>query len=296
MPQYFKLRKKVEAGAQVRDQPDRLGHAQGRRAAALDRRATVSRSRCSPTSISSRAQRRARSTPGKIPGVVVTDELLALVEREAASPDKGRAFFVELAAKQVAVSRGLGFAGVYLGGHMPPSTFGEILDRAALVRARRLAAVRARDPVSVRRRVLLLRARPRDTALVGARSTPRTWRRSEHAHDRAARAARSTGSAGGCTQRRSSPTRRSFRPGARSTGRSRSPRPLEGRARRRAGGEGAALPAAATAATARCRTSPTSARSRSARRTSATARAAARARGCARSTTPSASGRRPTSG
>jgi len=67
---------------------------------------------------------------GKIPGVVVTDELLALAERHGASPDKGRAFFVEQAAEHVAVARGLGFNGVYLGGHMPASTFAEILDRA----------------------------------------------------------------------------------------------------------------------------------------------------------------------
>ena len=62
--------------------------------------------------------------------MIVTDELLALVERHAASPDKGRAFFVDLAAKHVAVARGLGFDGVYLGGHMPAATFGEILDLA----------------------------------------------------------------------------------------------------------------------------------------------------------------------
>ena len=54
---------------------------------------------------------------GRVPGVVVTDELLALVERQAASPDKGRAFFLELAAKQAIVARGMGFAGVYLSGH-----------------------------------------------------------------------------------------------------------------------------------------------------------------------------------
>jgi methylenetetrahydrofolate reductase (NADPH) len=68
---------------------------------------------------------------GKIPGVVVTDELLALCERQGASPDKGHAFFTELAAKHVAVARGLGFSGVYLGGHMPAERFGEILDLAA---------------------------------------------------------------------------------------------------------------------------------------------------------------------
>lgn len=67
---------------------------------------------------------------GKIPGVVVNDELLAVAEREAASPDRGRAFFVDLAAKHVRVARGLGFDGVYLGGHMSSETFGEILTRA----------------------------------------------------------------------------------------------------------------------------------------------------------------------
>ena len=59
---------------------------------------------------------------GRIPGVIVTDELLALVERHAASPDKGRSFFLDLAAKHIAVARGLGFDGVYLGGHMPGPT------------------------------------------------------------------------------------------------------------------------------------------------------------------------------
>jgi methylenetetrahydrofolate reductase (NADPH) len=60
----------------------------------------------------------------------VTDELLELAERHGASPDKGRAFFVELASKHLAVVRGLGYDGVYLGGHMPADTFGEIIDRA----------------------------------------------------------------------------------------------------------------------------------------------------------------------
>lgn len=67
---------------------------------------------------------------GRIPGVIVTDELLALAERHGASPDKGRAFFLDLAAKQLTVARGLGFNGAYLGGHATAETFGEILDRA----------------------------------------------------------------------------------------------------------------------------------------------------------------------
>src|SRR5437764_7035552 len=67
---------------------------------------------------------------GRIPGVVVTDELLALAERHGASDDKGRSFFLDLAAKQMTVARGLGFQGAYLGGHATAETFGEILDRA----------------------------------------------------------------------------------------------------------------------------------------------------------------------
>ena len=68
---------------------------------------------------------------GRIPGVIVTDGLLALAERQSASPDKGRAFFLDLAAKQLTVARGLGFNGAYLGGHATAETFFEILDRAS---------------------------------------------------------------------------------------------------------------------------------------------------------------------
>ncbi|MEI6781438.1 MAG: methylenetetrahydrofolate reductase C-terminal domain-containing protein [Verrucomicrobiota bacterium] len=52
----------------------------------------------------------------KIPGVVLTDELHALCKKQASSPDKGKAFFREFAAKQLAIFRGLGYAGGYLGG------------------------------------------------------------------------------------------------------------------------------------------------------------------------------------
>lgn len=52
----------------------------------------------------------------RIPGVVVSAELLEVCKKKADSPDKGKAFFVELAAKQVAIYRGLGYRGAYLGG------------------------------------------------------------------------------------------------------------------------------------------------------------------------------------
>ncbi len=51
-----------------------------------------------------------------VPGVCLPDALLSLCEKQAASPDKGRAFFEELAAKQVAVLRGLGYRGAHISG------------------------------------------------------------------------------------------------------------------------------------------------------------------------------------
>jgi len=53
---------------------------------------------------------------GRIPGVVVTRELRELCAKHASSADAGREFFFELAAKQIAIYRGLGFRGAYLGG------------------------------------------------------------------------------------------------------------------------------------------------------------------------------------
>ena len=66
----------------------------------------------------------------KVPGCVVTDQLLAVVEREAASPDKGRAFFLEFAAKQLVVSRGLGFKGIYISGHRDAAEIARVLELA----------------------------------------------------------------------------------------------------------------------------------------------------------------------
>jgi methylenetetrahydrofolate reductase (NADH) len=64
---------------------------------------------------------------GRVPGVTISDELLEIVERRAASPDKGRAFFLDMAARQVAIARGLGFRGAYLGGHLDAPDYHGIL-------------------------------------------------------------------------------------------------------------------------------------------------------------------------
>jgi methylenetetrahydrofolate reductase (NADPH) len=53
---------------------------------------------------------------GKIPGVVVTQPFWELCQKQGQSADSGKAFFYEFAAKQIAIYRGLGFRGVYLGG------------------------------------------------------------------------------------------------------------------------------------------------------------------------------------
>jgi len=53
---------------------------------------------------------------GKIPGVVVTQPLWELCQKQGKSADGGKAFFCEFAAKQIAIYRGLGFRGIYLGG------------------------------------------------------------------------------------------------------------------------------------------------------------------------------------
>jgi methylenetetrahydrofolate reductase (NADPH) len=67
---------------------------------------------------------------GKVPGCVVTDALLEVVEREAKAADKGRAFFLEFAARQLVVSRGLGYRGMYISGHRDAGEVARILELA----------------------------------------------------------------------------------------------------------------------------------------------------------------------
>ncbi len=67
---------------------------------------------------------------GQLAGCVVSNELLETAEKYAAGPDKGRVFFRELAAKQLAVFKGLGFAAGYLGGISKAETFGQVIELA----------------------------------------------------------------------------------------------------------------------------------------------------------------------
>jgi methylenetetrahydrofolate reductase (NADPH) len=63
-----------------------------------------------------------------IPGVVISDSLFELCEKHSRDADRGAKWFKELAAKQLAIFRGLGFAGGYLGGVHRIEEVREILD------------------------------------------------------------------------------------------------------------------------------------------------------------------------
>lgn len=130
MPQYFKLRKKVQAGAGFVINQIGWDTRKDHELLRWIRRELLPVHALANVYLLSRTAARAFHR-GRIPGVVVSDELLALAERYGTGQDRGRSFFIEFAAKHVAISRGLGFDGVYLGGHMGAETFGEILDRAA---------------------------------------------------------------------------------------------------------------------------------------------------------------------
>ncbi len=67
---------------------------------------------------------------GKLAGCVVSNQLLKTIEKYAAGPDKGKKFCQELAAKQLAVFKGLGFAAGYLGGIHKADGFGPIIELA----------------------------------------------------------------------------------------------------------------------------------------------------------------------
>jgi methylenetetrahydrofolate reductase (NADPH) len=64
----------------------------------------------------------------RIPGIVVAAPLLELCLRHGQSADNGKAFFYELAAKQMTIYRGLGYRGAYLGGVYDFASVEKILD------------------------------------------------------------------------------------------------------------------------------------------------------------------------
>ena len=116
MPQYLKLDKKVECGAQFII--NQVGY-DARKAHEL--RAYMDRHSMAQVPLIGNVYvlnpRVARIFhDGRVPGVVVSDELLRLCEQRRHDADGGKAFFLEFAARQMAIFRGLGYRGVYLGG------------------------------------------------------------------------------------------------------------------------------------------------------------------------------------
>ena len=129
IPQYLKLARKVDHGA--RFIINQLGY-DSRKQSELLRymaRAGLDVPVLANVYVLSRTAARFFNA-GAMAGCVVSDALYELVRRQAASPDRGRAFFLEFAARQVAIARGLGFAGVYLGGHIGFEEYVRILDIA----------------------------------------------------------------------------------------------------------------------------------------------------------------------
>ncbi len=116
MPQYFKLRKKVECGAHFII--NQVGF-DFRKAHELRLYMDNNGMKHTPLigNVYVLSPRVAQIFHDKkIPGIVVSDELLDLCRRRGESADGGRGFFYEFAAKQMAVFRGLGFRGTYIGG------------------------------------------------------------------------------------------------------------------------------------------------------------------------------------
>jgi methylenetetrahydrofolate reductase (NADPH) len=119
VPQLLKLEKKIECGARfiigqigfdARKSHEMLCYMQTRPKIAAERVPLIGNVYLLTAAVARFFRKRT------IPGVVISDSLFAICEKNAASPDKGQKFFRELAAKQLAIFRGLGFAGGYLGG------------------------------------------------------------------------------------------------------------------------------------------------------------------------------------
>lgn len=72
---------------------------------------------------------------GHIHGCVVTDELLRKIEEEANAPDKGKKAKLERSAQLMAIFRGLKFNGVHIGGFgLKPEDFEYIISRSEEIR------------------------------------------------------------------------------------------------------------------------------------------------------------------
>lgn len=116
VPQYLKLEKKIACGAHFIINQVGFDAAKARELRQyLERRGSGATPLIGNVFVlTARAARLFHS--GRVAGIVVTPELLELCEHHGRSPDGGKAFFREFAAKQMAIFRGLGYRGAYLGG------------------------------------------------------------------------------------------------------------------------------------------------------------------------------------
>jgi methylenetetrahydrofolate reductase (NADPH) len=118
MPQYFKLAKKIEAGAQF--VINQLGY-DARKMDELIKYMQVHHLNVPALAnvyvLNGTVAKYFHG--GRIAGCTVTDHLLAIAQKQAQSPDK-----------QVAIGKGLGYHGAYLGGHLKHEEFVRILEIA----------------------------------------------------------------------------------------------------------------------------------------------------------------------
>jgi len=73
----------------------------------------------------------------ELPGSVVPDKLLAELDRERSRPDKGAGARIERAARMYAVLKGMGYSGVHIGGHgVPYEQVREIIEQGEALAGR----------------------------------------------------------------------------------------------------------------------------------------------------------------
>ena len=126
MPQYFKLAKKVECGASfIINQIGYDARKDDELLRYMEMKALNVPVLANVYVLNIEAARYFHAD--RIPGCVVTDGLLALAEKQQSSPDRGKQFFLELAAKQCAIAQGLGYRGVYVGGRLRIEDYEKIL-------------------------------------------------------------------------------------------------------------------------------------------------------------------------
>jgi methylenetetrahydrofolate reductase (NADPH) len=133
--QYFKMQKKHAAGADC--VITQMGWDMRKLVELGDyrrQRGLVAPVLVSVMPLSARSARVLRS--GKVPGVVVTDDLVELAEHEAGAPDRGRGARLDRLALQVVGAERLGYAGVQLSGLVNVEDVRRVLDQADVWRAR----------------------------------------------------------------------------------------------------------------------------------------------------------------